>query len=398
MSTEVAAAFIPYGRHSLDEKDIEAVVDVLRQGPLTQGPRIEVFEKSVADYVGARYAVAVSNGTAALHLACLAAGLQAGDAALTSPNTFVATPNAIVYAGATPHLVDIGPQTLNLSPEGVAKALAQIPHVKAILPVHFAGWPCDMPALRQAIGKKKVVVIEDAAHALGATYPQGGRVGNCAWSDMTIFSFHPVKLIAAGEGGMITTNDTALYRRLLRLRSHGINKLDDALRNADLAITDGQSNPWYYEMQELGFNYRMTDIQAALATSQFSRIEVFLAQRRAIAETYDAAFAGLKALTIPQRDGRRYSAHHLYPVRIDFARLKTTRRQWMTELRALGIGTQVHYIPVYEHPFYKSFGFKKTDFPANEAYYAEAVSLPIFFDLSRADQERVIAAVKERVA
>jgi perosamine synthetase len=391
----IAPQLIPYGQHSVTEDDIAAVVQVLREGPLTQGPRIETFERSVAAYVGAKYAVAVSSGTAALHLACLAAGLKPGGRLITSPITFVASANCALYAGAQPAFADIDPLTLNLSPVALKAVCQSLEKVDVILPVHFAGLPCDMPAIQAVARQHQARIIEDAAHALGATYPQGGRVGNCAWSDMTIFSFHPVKIIAAGEGGMITTNDPSLYRRLLRLRSHGINKLDDSLINATQAYTAGESNPWYYEMQELGFNYRMTDIQAALAASQLARIDQFLARRREIAEAYDAAFANFPVLTVPQQSGRRYSAHHLYTVRINFTRLKKTRSTVMRMLHERGVGTQVHYIPVYAHPYYSRFGFRASDYPQAEGHYSQTLSLPMFFALSTSDQNRVIETLQE---
>jgi perosamine synthetase len=394
VNTGVASTFIPYGRHSLDETDIAAVVHVLRQGPLTQGPWVEAFERDVAAYVGARYAVAVSSGTAGLHLACLAANLKPGDHAITTPNTFVATANAVAYTGATTVLADIHKDTLNLNPQSLLDILSRTDRVKAILPVHFAGLPCDMPAIREAAKKAGALVIEDSAHALGASYPQGGRVGNGAWSDITVFSFHPVKLIAAGEGGMITTNDERLYRRLLRLRSHGINKLDDPFEFKNQAVTDGQTNPWYYEMQELGFNYRITDIQAALGSSQMKRIDQFLERRLALVQRYDAAFENTEHVTRVQSAGRLQSAHHLYILRIAFDRLNMTRTALMHKLRESGIGTQVHYIPVYKHPYHQHQGHSAKNFPETERYYDEALTLPLYYGLTDADQDHVIATLK----
>lgn len=386
---------IPYGRHFIDEDDVQAVVEVLRHGALTQGPKIAEFEQAVAGYVGAKYAVAVSSGTAALHLACLAADVAKGDNVVTSPNTFVASANCALYAGANPRFADIDPQTLNLDLAALGKTCAELKQVKAIIPVHFAGLPCDMPAIRKVAGKHGSIIIEDAAHALGAAYPDGGKVGNCAWSDMTVFSFHPVKIIAAGEGGMITTNNEGTYRRLLRLRSHGINKGNDAFLNPDDAYQDGKFNRWYYEMQEIGYNYRITDIQSALALSQFRKIDQFINRRREEAAAYDEAFRGHDLIRPVHVNGRKTSAHHLYVVRISFDRMTMSRSEFMSKLHEDGIGSQVHYIPLHFHPYYRKRGFKPGTFPNAEHYYREALSLPLFYDLTPSDQRRVIAKVKD---
>ncbi|HEY7985301.1 MAG TPA: UDP-4-amino-4,6-dideoxy-N-acetyl-beta-L-altrosamine transaminase [Methylophilaceae bacterium] len=386
---------IPYGRHFIDEADVAAVVDVLRHGAITQGPKIAEFEKAVAEYVGAKYAVAVSNGTAALHLACLAAGIGPGDNVVTTPNTFVASANCALYVGANPQFADIDAQTLNMDPAALQDKCRKLGKVKAIIPVHFGGVPCDMPAIKQVADQYGAIIIEDASHALGASYPQGGKVGNCAYAQMTVFSFHPVKIIAAGEGGMITTNDAELYRKLLKLRSHGINKLDDGFLNNDLALDNGEANPWYYEMQDIGYNYRITDIQSALALSQLGKLKQFLARRLEVALNYDQAFKGMEFLTLPQQAGRPYSAHHLYVLRIDFAKLGKSRRVVMNELLAAGVGTQVHYIPVHLHPYYQKLGHKPGDYPVAESYYREALSIPQFFGLTASDQALVINKVTE---
>lgn len=389
---------IPYGKHHIDEEDIQAVADVLRSGILTQGPAIEAFEQAIAKYTGAKYAVALSSGTAALHLAALAAGVGPGKSLVTSPITFVASANAALYVGGRVVFADIDPDTINMSPDSLKKALANNPDVRAVVPVHFAGLPCDMPAIKAAADHAGAIVIEDAAHALGATYPNGQRVGSCAYSLMTIFSFHPVKAIAAGEGGMITTNDDAIYRKLLRLRSHGINKLDDPFQLPEQATTNGAPNPWYYEMQELGFHYRITDMQCGLALSQFKKLDRFIARRRELAKKYDEAFAGIKNCCPAQKMGRDLSGHHLYVLRIDFEKLGKSRGQLMQELRARQIGSQVHYIPVPAQPYYRKLGFRPEDCPEAQAYYRQALSIPLFYDLTDEQQEQVIFAIKELLA
>lgn len=385
---------IPYGKHHIDEEDIRSVVDALRSGALTQGPAVEAFERAIAEYVGARYAIAVSSGTAALHLAALAAGVGPGTSLITSPITFVASANAAIYAGGRVVFADVDPETVNMSPNALRKALADNPDARAVIPVHFAGLPCDMPAIKSAADQAGAVVIEDAAHALGAKYLDGRCVGSCAYSLMTIFSFHPVKAIAAGEGGMITTNDEPTYRKLLRLRSHGINKLDDPFQLPEQAETNGIRDPWYYEMQEIGFHYRITDMQCALALSQFKKLDQFIARRLVLVKRYDEAFAGMRNVRPAQTAGRDQSGHHLYVLRIDFDSTGLSRGQLMRELKSRGIGSQVHYIPVPAQPYYRRLGFKPEDYPNAQIYYQEALSIPLFYDLTDEQQEEVIAAIK----
>ena len=388
---------IPYGFHHIDDDDINAVVQVLRHGALTQGPAVEAFEQALADYVGARYAVAVASGTAGLHLAALAAGVGPGTSLITTPITFVASANAALYAGGAPEFADIDPATVNISPAALTEALGRHPDTRVVVPVHFGGLPCDMPAIHDVATRAGAVVIEDAAHALGATYPDGRRVGCCAHSLMTVFSFHPVKLIAAGEGGLITTNDPQVYRHLLRLRSHGINKLDDPLMCPEQGVTGTTVNPWYYEMQELGYHYRITDMQCALAMSQLKKLDRFLARRRELAHAYDRAFAGMTHLRPAQPDRRDDSGLHLYVVRINFAAAGITRAELMLALRSRGIGSQVHYIPVPAQPLYQQRGHTLSAYPQAQAYYNECLTIPLFYDLSDAQQAQVVAALQELV-
>jgi perosamine synthetase len=388
---------IPYGKHYIDEEDIQAVADVLRSGALTQGQAVEAFEHAVAQYVGAKYAIAVSSGTAALHIAALAAGVGPGNCLVTSPITFVASANAAIYAGGKVIFADIDPNTANMSPDTLNAAMTQNQKVRAVVPVHFAGLPCDMRAIKDIADRAGAVVIEDAAHALGAQYPDGQRVGACPDSLMTIFSFHPVKAIAAGEGGMITTNDDSTYRKLLRLRSHGINKLDDPFELSSQAETDGVRNPWYYEMQELGFNHRITDIQCGLALSQFKKIERFIARRRELVKAYDAVFFGMRNCRPSQGEGRERSGHHLYVLQIDFAVAGLSRAELMWKLKARQIVSQVHYIPVPAHPFYRRLGFRPEDYPNALKFYQGALSIPLFYGLTDEEQDYVISAFREFV-
>ena len=292
---------------------------------------------------------------------------------------------------------DVDKNTINMYPAHLQDVLKQNPNTVAVVPVHFGGLPCDMPAIKKLADAAGAVVIEDAAHALGGTYPDGRRVGCCAHSLMTIFSFHPVKAIAAGEGGMITTNDDSVYRELIRLRSHGINKLDDSLQCPEQAETDGCPNPWYYEMQELGYHYRITDMQCVLANSQLRKLDTFIARRRQLAKQYDAAFSGMRHCRPAQVSGRDESGLHLYVLRIDFNAIGKSRAQLMLDLRSRGIGSQVHYIPVPAQPFYQRLGHNLNDYPVASDYYSEALTIPLFFDLTDAQQQQVIAAFEELV-
>lgn len=381
---------VPYARQSISPEDIDAVVDVLRSDWLTQGPGIERFENGVSGYCGARHAIAVSNGTAALHLACLALGLGPGDLAWTSPNTFAASANCARYCGAEVDFVDIDPRTGNLSVAALeaklddARRAGKLP--KVLIPVHFGGHPCDMRAIAELAGRHGFRVIEDASHAIGAEYASH-RVGSCAYADITVFSFHPVKIITTGEGGMLLTNDDALAQQLRLLRSHGITR--DAGQMAA-----GSEGPWYYEQTALGYNYRMTDIQAALGASQLRRLDEFLARRRELVQRYDGLLKGQPLATPPEcRQGR--SAWHLYVIQLDLETRRTSRREVFERMRAAGIQVNVHYIPVHLQPYYRSLGFARGDFPASERFYEQAISLPLFFGLTEAAQDRVCAVLNE---
>jgi len=396
---------LPYGRHFIDEEDISSVVDVLKNGQLTQGPKINEFENKISTYVGSKYAVAVSSGTAALHLACAVLEIGNGDGVITSPNTFVATSNSILYVGAEPQFVDIDHDTLNINSSLIEKHILESGNIKAIIPVHFAGASCDMVKINNIAKKYNLRVIEDASHALGAAYIDQVKIGSCKYSDLTVFSFHPVKGIAAGEGGVVTTNDYSLYRKLMMLRSHGISKgnfefpgiskLDNSFINKNNAIEDNNLRLWYYEMQFLGFNYRITDIQCALAISQLNKISEFIESRRSMVKYYDEAFKNEPNIEIPQMSWRDLSSHHIYVIKIDFDKVGITRNEFMKNLSNNGVGSQVHYIPVVMQPFYQMNNFPSIDsFPVTKEYYERTLSLPLFYGLRKKDQDLVIETVR----
>ncbi|HAC68475.1 MAG TPA: UDP-4-amino-4,6-dideoxy-N-acetyl-beta-L-altrosamine transaminase [Pseudomonas sp.] len=372
---------IPYGRQSISEEDIAAVTAVLRSDWLTQGPMIERFEQAVAQRCEAMHGVAVCNATAALHIACLALDLGPGDLLWTSPNTFVASANCARYCGADVDFVDIDPHTLNLSVPALATKLdiaeraGRLP--KILVPVAFAGQSCDMAAIQVLARRYGFKVIEDASHAIGARYA-GQPVGSGAQADITVFSFHPVKIVTTGEGGLLTTKDAALAERLRRLRSHGITR-DPGL------LQDQAQGGWYYEQLELGFNYRMTDIQAALGLSQLERLVPFITRRRALVQRYRELLAEVPVGLIGNQAGAE-SAWHLFPIRVDGGQ----RAHVFAGMRAAGIGVNLHYIPVHLQPYYRALGFAPGDFPEAERYYAQALSLPLYADLSEAQQDRVV--------
>jgi UDP-4-amino-4,6-dideoxy-N-acetyl-beta-L-altrosamine transaminase len=387
--------FLGYGRQSVDRSDIDAVVEVLQSDFLTQGPTIERFEAALAERCSARHAVAVSNGTAALHLACLAAGIGPGDVGLTSAITFAASANCVRYAGGEATFADIDPATLGLSPRALERALADAPQIKAILPVDLAGLADRSAEIRELAGDR--VVIEDAAHAIGGTYADGRPIGCCAHSDMTIFSFHPVKLITTAEGGAVMTNDAEFARRVRLLRSHGIER-DPSRFSGAHTREGGRVKPWLGEQQMLGFNYRITDLHAALGISQLAKLDRFLQRRRTIARRYDEGFRNLPAVFLPQSSPaeRARSGHHLYIVVLDFDRLRTTRTELMTRLAERGIGSQVHYVPVYHHPYYENrYDIDHAKFPAAEQYYRGCLSLPFFPGLTDEEVEHVVATFTE---
>lgn len=372
--------YLTYGRQSIDEDDIQAVVETLRSPFLTQGPKVEEFERAVADYVGAKYAVAFSNGTAALHGAYDAAGIGKGDEVITSPITFAATANAVLYCGGTPIFADIDPDTYLLDVDVVAKKITK--QTKAIAPVDFTGQPVDIDAFMELAKEYNLVVIEDGAHSLGATY-KGEKIGQQA--DMTMFSFHPVKPITTGEGGIITTNNKTYYEKLKLFRSHGITK-------ADYSSEQGE---WYYEMVSLGYNYRMNDIQAALGLSQLKKLDQFLTRRREIAALYNEKLAGIPGIIIPKQRHNIESGWHLYMIQIDSAVNAKSRVKIFQEMRAANIGVHVHYIPVYWHPYYEQLGYELGICPIAEKWYEQALTLPIFPEMSDKDVEDVVVVLKE---
>ena len=379
---------IPYGRQDITEDDVEAVVSTLRSDFLTQGPVVPRFEQVVSDHVGATHAIAVNSATSALHIACLALGLGPGDWLWTSPITFVASANCALYCGASVGFVDIDPDTYNLSIEDLERRLeaaereGRLP--KIVVPVHLCGQSCDMSAIADLAKRYQFRVIEDASHAIGGKY-RNGLVGNCRYSDITIFSFHPVKIVTTAEGGMALTNDEALAAKMALLRSHGITR-DPSQMDQD------PEGAWYYQQIDLGFNYRMTEMQAALGVSQMDRIETYVARRHAIARRYDALLQDMPVVR-PMQTADAYSAYHLYPVRVP----RADRLMVFERLREAGIGVNVHYIPVHLQPYYRAMGFEPGDYPEAERYYAEAISLPLYPTMSEAQQDQVVAALRSAV-
>ena len=384
---------IYYGRQMIDEDDIDSVIEVLKSDFITQGPAVKRFEESVANYVGVKYAVAVTNATSALHISCLAAGLSESDYLWTSPITFTASANCGRYCGADIDFVDIDDKTYNMSVTVLeaklkkAEKAGKLP--KIVVPVHLAGQSCDMKRIQELSQEYGFTVIEDASHATGADY-LGGKVGSCKFSDMTVFSFHPVKIITTGEGGMVLTNNKDLYDRLCLYRSHGIT------RDAKL-MTQEADGPWYYQQVDLGFNYRMTDMQAALGYSQLQKLDKFVARRRNLAARYDELLKGLPLRTPVVMEGANPS-WHLYLVRIDFTKVKKTKKQIFMEMKEKGITLNLHYIPVHTQPYYEKLGHKPEECPVSLEYYREALTLPLYYSLTNEQQEVVVKALKEVLA
>jgi perosamine synthetase len=382
--TPVRATYLPYGHQSIDEADIQAVVDVLRSDWLTTGPRVHEFEEAFAARVGAKHAVSFSSGTAALHAAAFASGLKPGDEAITTPMTFAATANCVLYQGAVPVFVDVHADTLNLDPDGLKRRITQ--KTRVIVPVDYAGQPADLDVIRSLAADHGLIVIEDACHALGAKY-RGRAVGSI--SDMTVFSFHPVKHITTGEGGMVTTDHAGFAETLRRFRNHGISS-DARQRQA--------AGQWYYEMVLLGFNYRMPDILCALGSQQLKRLEANLARRSEIATRYTKAFRELQVIALLQPRSDVDHAWHLYPIRLQLKKLSADRSRIFSALRAENIGVNVHYIPVHLHPYYRDrFGYQGGEYPVAEQAYERLISLPMFHGMTDRDVEDVILAVSKVV-
>ncbi|WP_374216861.1 UDP-4-amino-4,6-dideoxy-N-acetyl-beta-L-altrosamine transaminase [Bacillus bingmayongensis] len=376
--------YLPYGKQSIDESDIQAVLNVLKSDFLTTGPTIKQFEEQVAAYVGAKYAVAFSNGTAALHGACFAAGISDGDEVITTPMTFAASANCVLYQGGVPVFADIKPDTYNIDPKSIKNKITT--KTKAIIPVHFTGQPAELDEILKIAQEYNLTIIEDAAHALGATY-KNKKIGSIG--DMTMFSFHPVKHITTGEGGIITTNNKDYYQKLLQFRTHGITRDPDKLIN--------NHGPWYYEMQFLGYNYRMTDIQAALGLSQLQKLDDFIAKRKQYVRIYQEEFKKFPELILPKQLNDVDSSWHLYVIRLNLSSLKVSRKDIFRALQKENIGVNVHYIPVHTQPLYKQMGYMAGICPYAERLYEEFITLPLYSGMTEEDVKDVITAVKKVV-
>ena len=380
---------IPYGKQDINQSDIDAVVDVLKSDFLTQGPQVPLFEKTIADYCDAKYAVAVNSATSALHIACLALDLGEGDWLWTTPNTFVASANCGLYTGASVDFVDIDPRTYNLCANALEEKLIQARQAdklpKIVIPVHFAGQSCDMKRIHELSKQYGFKIIEDASHAIGGKY-SNKPIGNCDYSDITVFSFHPVKIITTAEGGLATTNQNKLAEKMQLLRSHGVTRTPKLM-------TKEADGAWYYQQVDLGFNYRMTELQAALGVSQMRRLDDFVANRHLLQERYDELLSKLPVIK-PYQYPDSYSALHLYPIQLDLEKIEKSHAQIFQELRDNGLGVNLHYIPIHTQPYYEKMGFKQGDFPNSEHYYSRAISIPLYQGLSFEQQDEVASILK----
>lgn len=372
--------YIPYGHQWIDKSDIKEVIKVLKSGWVTQGPNIARFENALCKYTGAKYAVAVSNGTASLHIACLSAGIKSGDEVITSPITFLASANCVLYCGGRPVFADVDRTTANIEASQITRHITD--KTKALIPVHYSGQPCDMEKIRNIARENNLLVIEDAAHALGAKY-KDTKVGSCKYSDMTILSFHPVKHITTGEGGAVLTNNEKLYKKLIKFRNHGISQTD---------YLNEPHGKWYYEMQYLGFNYRITDMQAALGLSQLKKLNRFVSRRREIVKKYKNAFKNNEYFDIPEEEDYAFSSYHLYPIRLK-DKFVNRKKDIFSIMREKGLGVQVHYIPLYKQPYYQSIGFKDKICPNAEDFYKREISLPIYPKMNNSDINFVIKTI-----
>ncbi len=373
--------FIPYGKHYIDDDDIQAVVNALKEDYIATGPGIDRFEKAFADYVGAKYAVAVSSGTAALHACVYAVGVQEGDEVITTPMTFVSTASSIMMCGGTPVFADIDKNTYNIDPDDIETKITS--RTKAVMPVHFTGQPCDMKRIYGIAQKYRLKVIEDAAHAHGADY-YGSKIGACKYSDLTAFSFHPVKLMTTCEGGMVTTNDEGLYRKIKLFRAYCSTK-DPAL------LKDKTDGPWHYEIQGLGYNYRLSDVMCALGNSQLNKLDQFIAKRRLIAQRYNEKLKCVKGIILPYQADGHNSSWHLYTIQIEDGR----RKEVYEKMRESGIGVDVHYLPVYKHPYFQENGYRDVCCPVAEALYDNVLSIPIYYGLTEEQQDYVVETLRE---
>lgn len=387
---------IPYSRQTISFLDTLYVARQVKFKSLTQGFQINNFEEKVAKYVGSRFAVAVSSGTAGLHLAHLALGKPNGSKVVTSPISFVASANSIFYTGQEPIFIDIDPNTGNISIEKLQEAIG-MHQIKTVVPVHYAGFPCDMEKIFTICKKESIHIIEDAAHALGAEYSTGEKVGSCKYSDLTVFSFHPVKSITTGEGGIITTNNEDLYLKLIKLRTHGIARNDEPVQNEILGLTNGNRNAWYYEMQQLGFHYRLTEIQAALGVSQMRKIDRFIKKRRKVAQRYNKLLKKLSNLDLLKSNENMMSAFHLYPIKINFDKITISKNDLMHAMRKKGIMSQVHYIPIPLHPYYKNLGYKIDKLPQAIDFYFRVLSIPIYPGLSILKQRKIVRSLDKLI-